>query len=73
MDLEPPPDQPLPLLPGPRDVVEGYYELETLERNQRRKTSSEHTDAVALWYRALTLHRRASRCDLLLRRVPVLL
>src|SRR5215203_3899141 len=59
MDLEPPPDQPPPLLHGPREVVEGYYDLEALERNQRYQTLTMHPDAVALWYRALTLHQRA--------------
>jgi len=39
--------------------VEGYYDLETHERNQQNVAIHEHSDAVALWYRALTLYRRA--------------
>ncbi|MEZ4565230.1 MAG: hypothetical protein R2853_21120 [Thermomicrobiales bacterium] len=40
-------------------MVEGYYELEKQERNQRLHALGQHTDAVALWYRALTLFRLA--------------
>src|SRR5215208_6794789 len=59
MDFEQPPDQTPPLLFGPRDVVEGYYDLEVHERNQTFQTLTPYRDAVALWYRALTLHWRA--------------
>lgn len=53
------PTTPRPLLPGPPDVEEGYYDLEEHERNQMREAMSKHADAVALWYRALTQYRRA--------------
>lgn len=58
-DWEPRPDQEPPLLWGPKLVVEGYYELEKQERNQRLHVICEHDDAVAIWYRAMTLFREA--------------
>src|SRR5688500_13416871 len=48
-----------PLLSGPPDVEEGYYDLEEHERNQMWEAMRRHADAVALWYRALTQYRRA--------------
>jgi hypothetical protein len=59
MNFAPLPDQTPPLLYGPEDVVEGYYDLEVHERNQTFQTLPKHKDAVELWYRALTLYRRA--------------
>jgi hypothetical protein len=47
-----------PLLFGPDDVTEGYYELEELERGFSLDALRNHRDAVALWYRGLTLFRR---------------
>jgi hypothetical protein len=48
-----------PLLNGPPEVEEGYYDLEEHERNQMHFAMRAHPEAVALWYRALTLYRRA--------------
>jgi hypothetical protein len=48
-----------PLLSGLPDVEEGYYDLEEHERSQMWVAMQRHTDAVALWYRALTQYRRA--------------
>jgi hypothetical protein len=53
------PSTPRPLLSGPPEVEEGYYDLEEHERNQSWVAMQEHVDAVTLWYRALTLYRRA--------------
>jgi hypothetical protein len=53
------PTTPRPLLNGSPEVEEGYYDFEEHERNQMWVAMSEHTDAVALWYRALTQYRRA--------------
>lgn len=47
-----------PLLYGSEDVVEGYFELEKIERNVKLSAYRNHSEAVALWYRALTLYRR---------------
>jgi hypothetical protein len=52
------PTTPRPLLTGPPEVEEGYYDLEEHERNQMLVAMSEHPDAVALWYRALTQYPR---------------
>ena len=54
------PTTPRPLLPGSPEVEEGYYDLEEHERNQMHVAMLAHEDAVALWYRALTLYRRAA-------------
>ena len=59
MEIEPLTDEPIAILRGPREVVAGYYDLEKHERNQQNVAIREHSDAVALWYRALTLYRRA--------------
>lgn len=49
-----------PLVFGGDDVVEGYYALERAERNQGMGTlASRHQREVWIWYRLLTLHRRA--------------
>jgi hypothetical protein len=53
------PTTPRPLLTGPPEVEEGYYDLEEHERNQMQVAMDAYPDAVALWYRALTLYRRA--------------
>jgi hypothetical protein len=53
------PTTPRPLLAGPPEVEEGYYDLDEHERNQMWVAMSTHPDAVALWYRALTQYRRA--------------
>jgi hypothetical protein len=53
------PTTPRPLLAGSAEVEEGYYDLEEHERNQMHVAMMEHPDAVALWYRSLTLYRRA--------------
>jgi hypothetical protein len=50
---------PPPILKAPPEVEEGYYDLEEHERNQSWVTLHEQTDAVILWYRSLTLYRRA--------------
>jgi hypothetical protein len=47
-----------PLLSGSPDIEEGHYDLEEHERNQMWVARQAHTDAVALWYRALTQYRR---------------
>lgn len=47
-----------PLLRGPDDVTEGYFELEELERNITLQAYLKHRDAATLWYRGLTLYRR---------------
>src|SRR5262249_51744258 len=62
MDMAEPkrPTTPRPLLTGPLAVEEGYYDLEEHERNQKGVAMHPHADAVALWYRALTLYRRAA-------------
>lgn len=49
----------LALLRDVPQITEGYYDLEKHERNQMNYAIMYHTDAVQLWYRALTLHRRA--------------
>jgi len=46
-----------PLLFGPDHVTRGYYELEELQRGFTLTALREHQDAVALWYRGLTLYR----------------
>jgi hypothetical protein len=53
------PTTPRPLLEGPPEVEEGYYDLEEHERNQMWVALREQQDAAALWYRALTQYRRA--------------
>jgi hypothetical protein len=53
------PTTPRPLLSGSPEVEEGYYDLEEHERNQMLVAMSAHSDAVTLWYRALTQYRRA--------------
>ena len=53
------PTTPPPLLEGPPEAEEGYYDLEEHERNQSWVALEAHKDAAALWYRALTLYRRA--------------
>ncbi|HEY7030049.1 MAG TPA: hypothetical protein VH482_01915, partial [Thermomicrobiales bacterium] len=53
-----PPDQTPPLLYGPDDVTEGYYELERLERGFTLQALREQREVVALWYRILTLYER---------------
>src|SRR3954469_3511541 len=53
------PTTPRPLLAGPPEVEEGYYDLEECERNQMWVAMTKHPDAVTLWYRALTQYRRA--------------
>ena len=57
------PTTPRPLLEDTPEVEEGYYDLEEHERNQMLVAMSEHSDAVALWYRALTQYRRAMLGD----------
>jgi hypothetical protein len=56
--MRPPPEQTPPLLYGPDDVTEGYYELEELERAMTLEALRKHREPVAFWYRALTLYRR---------------
>lgn len=46
------------MLYGSEEVVEGYYKLEEIERNVKFQAYRAHRDAVALWYRALSLYRR---------------
>jgi hypothetical protein len=53
------PTTPRPLLAGSPEIEEGYYDLEEHERNQMHVAMQAHQDAVALWYRSLTLYRRA--------------
>lgn len=48
-----------PLLRGPFDAVEGYYELERQERAIALDAVTAHVADAALWYRLLSLHRRA--------------
>jgi hypothetical protein len=57
-DWLPVPDQTPPLLFGPAEVTEGYYELEALERNYVLQAMQAHRQETALWYRALTLYQR---------------
>lgn len=52
-------DLPPPRLFAPADVVEGYQILERLERRATLEALHQNREAVALWYRALTLYRRA--------------
>lgn len=56
--MRPPPSETPPLLFGPNEVTEGYYELETTERRAKLECLIKHKDLVALWYRALTLYRQ---------------
>jgi hypothetical protein len=57
----PPPNSMPPLLFGPDEVTQGYYELEALERGNTRETLRRHPETVALWYRALTLYMQGVR------------
>jgi len=52
------PEESVPLLRGPDIVTEGYYELESLERQAALEAMRQHPTPVALWYRALTLYYR---------------
>lgn len=56
--MRPVPSETIPLVYGPDDVTEGYYELESVERNCKCHALREHPDAANLWYRGLTLFRR---------------
>ena len=48
----------MPLVFGPADVVQGYYDLEVLERGQTLRAQRAHLAEVNLWYRGLTLYQR---------------
>lgn len=52
------PEQEPPLLSGPDEVTEGYYELEALEWEMTREALRQHREPVEFWYRALTLYCR---------------
>ncbi len=54
-----PPDDPHPFFFGSDDVVEGYYELERIERNVGMDCICNHPTEARLWYYALTLYHRA--------------
>ena len=49
----------VPLVFGSPEVVEGYYTLETLERNLKHEPVNRHPESVDLWYRLLTALYRA--------------
>ncbi len=57
-EMRPQPDQPPPMLYGPDNLTEGYYELEKSERNTTLEALRQHKEPAALWYRALTLYWR---------------
>lgn len=50
---------PFPLLSGPADIVEGYQELNELERGFVEQALRLHITPTTLWYRALTLFRQS--------------
>lgn len=45
-----------PILTGPPEGVEGYYQLERLERRVGGRTLARHSVEGSLWYRLLGLH-----------------
>lgn len=46
---------PLPILGGERETTAGYYSMEAQERVKGIDVLGLHTEAVGLWYRALTI------------------
>ncbi|HEV2123760.1 MAG TPA: hypothetical protein VGW38_13430, partial [Chloroflexota bacterium] len=48
-----------PLLHGPSNIVDGYYRLETLERNWASEALSRHRNKATVWYWLISLHSRA--------------
>lgn len=54
-----------PLVFGPPDLVEGYYMLESAERNMGMGAITAHREPVHVWYGFLTMYFRAYMAGLL--------
>lgn len=59
--MRPVPQNAVPLLHGPDETTEGYYQLEEIERAMAFEVLAIHREPVELWYRLLTLYYRGMK------------